>query len=829
MFSHNFALTSLNLFLLATLLIQQTQLTLGQVPTRVYIALDDTAFAGKIIGQYSGGIEECKAQCDNTPKCSAFNYDNNFNCYLKSDSGQMNKKVGTIAYVIDMVELFPEKQNQAYLCYQDIESFGEVYRSYLGITQDECQQNCNRFSSCAMYIWRPTSTADKPYCALKTESLSSYYTTNGYQSKFCMADRFRPQPRNYRLERNIAYYGSDILNYTGPVQDCPYLCDRTPGCVGFDFSYSLNQMYCTLKSSTSEKHTVFGSNGYVLDGERIAFATVGKPRAYAAAKDTYAGRSNILRTLLKTTDFETCSQECDSVSGCQIISIYKGDCHLISSTNYVGNSVGNDSYITLTPQSPRVFTGTLPSGQPLYKNEKLRSPNGINTLHIQFDGKTHISMNSISVYIFPKPLNYLVAHGVLGLLTLRTFDYRVQNVGIDSSCTGCTFSLILTDTLILKVIKNSDGSTAGFSSEFSYDQLPSIPSIKSLDDQYWAHQLIFGKSVLDKSSINSTWGKDTRIYFIDSGVTSEFDSANTFSNYTNEDYIEGPYLSGISSVPGDMYRHGTSLVTMIKSNITGLAQSATAVSVKITEWETKYFTERSFVEAVAWIYSDVVPSSTTKIINFSGSFDGGSSDVVKCAIQWAFYNNIVFISAAGNENLLVDKTNPYELVVGSFNKPGTNGKSSIWSESNYGPAIDIWAPNSFISPNRIGTSFATGYVSAAAAIAISRWPLQLKNNVASVYKYLIDYGNTVTIDAATTNFKAKSSSNWKSLSMRSLSSKPNIISTTFSNNNCKNSQMQFDKVNPNWNALIEKASSTRWGHIVAFTNGAQCASTFSKC
>jgi hypothetical protein len=283
----------------------------------------------------------------------------------------------------------------------------------------------------------------------------------------------------------------------------------------------------------------------------------------------------------------------------------------------------------------------------------------------------------------------------------------------------------------------------------------------------------------------------------------------------------------MSSTHGDLYRHGTSLVVMAKSDMSGLAQASTAVSLKITDWETRYFTEKSFVEAIEYAFNDPVVSTITKIINFSGAFEGGNSNVANCAIQWAFYRGIAVIAAAGNKNTLINAINPYLLTVGSFGKP-VNGLGSVWSQSNFGPEIDIWAPNEFISPFRVGTSIGTGFVSSAAAIAVSLYPAQLRSKPELIFNYLKSNAdnNLVAISDKTTKTLHK-----RALSIKSFATATPSTATSPepTNNYCGHLNLGLDKKTPNWTALKNAASNTKIGQIVTQSSTVSCTSRYTRC
>jgi hypothetical protein len=811
-----------HLALFMTLAIQQSSAQ-GQLNTRPYMSVANKSFKGNLIEKYGNrSVDECKERCDQTLKCTLFNYNlASRTCDLLTESSESVPEPGTTSYILDLLELIPERGNQQYTCYEDIYMYGFDINSYADYTEESCKIQCNRFPSCSMYQYE-SPVAGKANCRLRSLALTGFSQSETVQPKACFNDRVLPQQRHYTLERNIAYVNHELFKFEGPITDCPLACDRTPGCVGFDFDYSGTATFCTLRSNVDNKIAKDTSNGYKLTAQKIQYKSSNEARDFIAIPGKTMWFPMRISTGSVTTE-QRCRDSCEEKFGCMVFRFNGTTCDTAPFALKYYDSPGNTTYITLDQEEPRIFDRRVPSTQRLYKNNKLRSPNQLHYLHVHFDGKVDISTYSVSVRSFPKSVVQIMAESSNGTLRLFNADRTVYYYGSGlNDCSNCEYDITLEDDMILRVVRSND-KVVGFSShlDYTYPTVPVLPhkpnwaALNPADYEYWAFKTIVGSDISTNANIPDTrWGSNTRIYYIDSGVTADQDSANSFTSNTVDNYIEGPSISSVSSMSGDLYRHGTSMIVISKSKLAGLAQGATAVSVKITDWETRFFTERSFVEAVAKIDEDQVPLTVSKIISFSGAFRDGYTNVSSCAVQWAFYRNIAFIAAAGNDNRTVNSLSPnkYLLLVGSFEKPDNNGKSNIWSHSNFGIEIDIWAPNTFISTEKVGTSVATSYVSSVAAMAISIHPGQLSNNPHRLYTYLKSRAQTNSLTASE---KTRVTGHTRTLYSKDL--KQNIPSTAVWDTNgvidfCKN--LGFDTKVPNWNGLIATASLTRLGRIV---------------
>jgi subtilisin family serine protease len=173
--------------------------------------------------------------------------------------------------------------------------------------------------------------------------------------------------------------------------------------------------------------------------------------------------------------------------------------------------------------------------------------------------------------------------------------------------------------------------------------------------------------------------------------------------------------------------HGTKIAGIIAGSDSskeyrGLAPNATILPLKFMNGKIGYTSD-----AIAAI--DYAQKMGVKIIN--GSFGGTDNNIaLKKAIE---ASGILFVAAAGNEGKSLDKDPVYPaayalnnvLTIGAMNDLG-----GIWSQSNYGKAVDAIAPGcSIFCPiansdygRDSGTSFAAAFATGLAAKLLGEKP-----------------------------------------------------------------------------------------------------------
>lgn len=256
-------------------------------------------------------------------------------------------------------------------------------------------------------------------------------------------------------------------------------------------------------------------------------------------------------------------------------------------------------------------------------------------------------------------------------------------------------------------------------------------SAKKLENGHlsWGSEAIGSDEVLDYLETASVDLNEVKVGVIDSGI-----------DY-NHEFLKGRMIDeGLNfsasgddtAMSDDPDSHGT--------HVSGIIVDNTPESVKIkgykifdSEGET---TDLAIVSAV-----DKAVADGMDILNLS--FGGGTSETVKESFLNAYYNGVALVSAAGNDSLNIDNILP-SCLKESITVAAMNPDFTRSTFSDYGDSVDLTAPGVDIYSTynndsygyMDGTSMATPFVSACAAISLSLNPTlspedietQLKNN-----------------------------------------------------------------------------------------------------
>jgi len=226
-----------------------------------------------------------------------------------------------------MTSLYPERMYQKYNCYQNTSVYGSAMNSIKGITRPLCEKYCNQISSCTSFEFIPFKiSSGNSSCVLRTESLRFNGIALPNNQESCVIDKYRPKSKNYELEKGIGYYGKNLATYKGFFTDCPFVCDRTPECAGFEvvFNNEYNDendvpdltITCNFKASTNKKHVQSNTWGYYFDSDDQVSLNNDTKREYIVI-DGVTLTGTVIRTL-SSRDPEVCRKECDlNVEGCQ--------------------------------------------------------------------------------------------------------------------------------------------------------------------------------------------------------------------------------------------------------------------------------------------------------------------------------------------------------------------------------------------------------------------------------------------------------------------------------------------------------------------------------
>lgn len=767
-------------------------------------------------------IADCVSRCVANANCIGFEYGEDSRlCELKSTfmstipANNMKQKV----YLLNVALKTPERADRKYKCYNQVDSaYNDLLTIEGSITESECYSRCDMTYNCIATMFYDNGGSNNQ-CILKSY-VFGMASAPSQTAKLCVVVGSSPPPRVYDYKKDTKYTNLKELGiYGGPYDECPLACDRTPSCVAFRLRYDWG-IDCYLQGfvngSTWSTASETGSHTFVVNNTR---SSPSGSRIFIESPGFYYNGNDISSQSAGNT--LVCQTACESAIECVLFEYNSGNrtCKLKSDISNVPTRHSNTqlkSYLTLDRRAPQSFTGEMPATKTLYRGDKLRSLNGKFVFQIEHDGKVSTSAYSVRVNLWPEIANSI---GILadGRMKVDSPTQGALVLGTARTCTSGTWKLQITDIMEVKTVCSTNANTVGYSS-----------TITSADFPFTAFKSITGYDV-ESFPFNANAGQNVKIFYLDSGVNIAYDPSLSLLTATGVNkFTVGTSYANVLTNDYDVWYHGTPLLMMAKSNIFGQAQAATVVSIKITEGEERFFSEKSLVRGIAYAVQDGTTNS--KIINFSGAFKEGNSNVVNCAIQWAFNAGVSVIAAAGNDNKVVGKdTNPYQFIVGSYN-PVTSGKSGTWSDSNFGDQIDIWAPNNIVSNDKIGTSYATGYVSAVLASAQSKYS-SLAKNPNYAFKFLFDTANITAVDGRDNKAIKSIRAGVRSLSTSKITggytgSFSNYFDASKATDFCRT----LGYTSPNWPALIERASANVFGAIVsgASRSGPTCQSTVGQ-
>ncbi|MFB7513795.1 S8 family serine peptidase [Streptomyces sp. NPDC056144] len=231
-------------------------------------------------------------------------------------------------------------------------------------------------------------------------------------------------------------------------------------------------------------------------------------------------------------------------------------------------------------------------------------------------------------------------------------------------------------------------------------------------------------------------GQGVTAYIIDTGVRishTDF-GGRAFNGY---DAIDN------DNVAQDGHGHGTHVAGTVAGTSYGVAKKAKIVAVRVLNNQGSGTTAQ-VVAGIDWVTQNAVKPAVANM-----SLGGGVDTALDTAVKNSIASGVTYAVAAGNDNSNASNYSPARvaeaITVGSTTN--TDARSSF---SNYGSALDIFAPGSNITSswgtgdtatNTIsGTSMATPHVAGAAALYLADNPTATPAQV-----------STALVNAATPN------------------------------------------------------------------------------
>jgi oryzin len=166
---------------------------------------------------------------------------------------------------------------------------------------------------------------------------------------------------------------------------------------------------------------------------------------------------------------------------------------------------------------------------------------------------------------------------------------------------------------------------------------------------------------------------------------------------------------------------------IIAGSTYGVAKNSTLVAVKIFEGNSG--TTATVIKGFDWAVNDIVTKNRTSLAVINMSLGGPGSTTWDAAITAAWNAGVLTTVAAGNENQLASTRSPARseeaICVGNVQQDlsrygGTSG-------SNYGPAVDIFAP---------GTAIVSSYRSSDTATASLTGTSMSSPHIAGLVSYI---------------------------------------------------------------------------------------------
>jgi len=232
---------------------------------------------------------------------------------------------------------------------------------------------------------------------------------------------------------------------------------------------------------------------------------------------------------------------------------------------------------------------------------------------------------------------------------------------------------------------------------------------------------------------NTTTGAGVHVYIVDTGIHplhTEFLNANGTTRVSHDASFW--YENG-----DDCGAHGTPVASVIGGNTLGVAKDVRLHSIKALNcWGEGPYS--SVIAGVEWITANHIKPA---IVNMS--FEGEVEDVIEKAIRASMaQQGLAYVVAAGNGGVDAKDTTPARMpeviTVGATDKNDIRAHFNFEEESNWGPAVDLFAPGDDIIaaqsfdenldgiPNDTmhvrGTSFAAAHVTGVLARFLQAFP-----------------------------------------------------------------------------------------------------------
>jgi subtilisin family serine protease len=223
-------------------------------------------------------------------------------------------------------------------------------------------------------------------------------------------------------------------------------------------------------------------------------------------------------------------------------------------------------------------------------------------------------------------------------------------------------------------------------------------------------------------------GSGVTAYIIDSGVRITHQDFGGRASY-GYDAIDNDHVAQ------DGNGHGTHVAAIAAGSRYGVAKKAKIIAVRVLDDAGSGTTEQ-IVAGIDWVTQHAIKPAVANM-----SLSGGADAVVDQAVKKSIASGVTYTVAAGNDSQDASLHSPAR-VPEAITVGATTERDSRDSLSNYGAALDLFAPGEFIASawnasdtatiTDSGTSMAAPHVAGAVALYLADHPRARPGQVASV-------------------------------------------------------------------------------------------------
>ncbi|MEQ1606382.1 MAG: S8 family serine peptidase [Pyrinomonadaceae bacterium] len=286
----------------------------------------------------------------------------------------------------------------------------------------------------------------------------------------------------------------------------------------------------------------------------------------------------------------------------------------------------------------------------------------------------------------------------------------------------------------MRVDRVYDTAIKGYSAEMSIDEAQRLsmdPRVKYVEEDSivsdaetqinpgWALDRIDQRTASYDSAYNYTAsGTGVNVYILDSGIQ------------TAHVALQGRARAGFNAFPDSppieqCNGHGTGVAGVVGSSVHGVAKNVSLVSVRVLPC-TGNGTVSDAIAGIEWVTANAVRPAVANMSLQTG-YSSGLNDAVRASIA----TGVTYVVAAGNNTANACEYSPSSLGQ-AITVGATNSSDTRVQYSNFGPCVDLFAPGEGVktiwnsSTTAVtyasGTSFASPYVTGAAALYLESHP-----------------------------------------------------------------------------------------------------------